>query len=241
MVAWISRPSRQSTPCRTVSPDILPPRSKEETERDEKDMDERVRRCMLGESHLSWDDQRTVLTPSERWWRDMCPALEQAGYKLRPRYQPGWRPSWQGKSQGSDDCEDASAPMSMVSTSLTRESIHLFILFMQNHMIMDAVRIADNLPVILKRSRLSLNAYELDSTVGLLQWSAASDPDNHCMRIHGVVPVPNDPESIILVLPRLRAWDDPGFETIGEAVDFFRQIFEVCITVLSALIFSPTT
>jgi hypothetical protein len=92
---------------------------------------------------------------------------------------------------------------------------------------MDAVRIADGLPVTLKRVNYATNLLEFNNTIGLAEKSAANDPHNHCMRIHDVVPIPDDPMTIILVLPHLRAWDSPSFETIGEAIDFFDQVFEV--------------
>ena len=38
---------------------------------------------------------------------------------------------------------------------------------------------------------------------------------------------PDDHDVSIIVLPLLRQFNDPPFETVGEAVDFFRQIFEV--------------
>lgn len=35
-------------------------------------------------------------------------------------------------------------------------------------------------------------------------------------------------DRVILVMPLLRWYDDPPFQTIGEAVDLFSQLFEVC-------------
>jgi hypothetical protein len=32
---------------------------------------------------------------------------------------------------------------------------------------------------------------------------------------------------VVLVMPLLRMYDDPPFETFGEAIAFFRQMFEV--------------
>jgi hypothetical protein len=57
----------------------------------------------------------TVLDPGERWWRDMYELIEQAGYRLRPRYRPGWRPSWEGTKEQHQDCEDGHAPFFWVN------------------------------------------------------------------------------------------------------------------------------
>lgn len=38
---------------------------------------------------------------------------------------------------------------------------------------------------------------------------------------------PQDPDIQIIVMPFLRPYNDPKFGTVGEAVEFFRQAFEV--------------
>lgn len=60
-----------------------------------------------------------------------------------------------------------------------------------------------------------------------------SDPQNHCVPLLDVLIPPNDnpdtdPESRILVMPLLRPFDSPIFDTFGEAVECIRQLFEVC-------------
>jgi len=44
--------------------------------------------------------------------------------------------------------------------------------------------------------------------------------------IYEVLEVPGDSDAKVLVMPLLRAFDDPRLETVGEAVEFFRQVFE---------------
>jgi hypothetical protein len=46
--------------------------------------------------------------------------------------------------------------------------------------------------------------------------------------IYEVLKVPGDDDKVIIVMPLLRRWDEPEFETVGEGVDLFRQLFEVC-------------
>ena len=52
-------------------------------------------------------------------------------------------------------------------------------------------------------------------------------PENHCVPILEVLRPPDDNQYVILVMPFLRECLDPPFETVGEVVEFLRQIFEV--------------
>lgn len=54
-----------------------------------------------------------------------------------------------------------------------------------------------------------------------------SYPENHCAPLYETLQSPNDEDITLLVLPLYRRFDDPPFETVGEIVEFFRQIFEV--------------
>jgi hypothetical protein len=54
-----------------------------------------------------------------------------------------------------------------------------------------------------------------------------SDPRNHCVPTYDVLHVPESSNTSILVMPRLRKYDDPPFINVGEAVDYFGQIIEV--------------
>jgi hypothetical protein len=51
------------------------------------------------------------------------------------------------------------------------------------------------------------------------------DPRNHCVQLLEVLDVPGDDQ--LLVTPLLRPFDSPTFDTFGEAIDCFRQLFEV--------------
>jgi hypothetical protein len=50
---------------------------------------------------------------------------------------------------------------------------------------------------------------------------------NHCVPMLDVLDLPEE-ETAYMVLPFLTSWDDPEFETIGEALEFYRQLFRVC-------------
>ena len=87
---------------------------------------------------------------------------------------------------------------------------------------------ADGEIVTLKKIDKSIHPYEADIALYFSSEPQRSDPHNHCVPIYEVLSVPNDPDKIILVTPMFRKFDDPRFDTVGEAVEFFRQAFQVC-------------
>ncbi|KAJ6516594.1 hypothetical protein C8R47DRAFT_1172841 [Mycena vitilis] len=130
------------------------------------------------------------------YWRDHHDWLKESGYLLRPRYRPGWIPSWQN---------DPHKVPSLCEDAWSPS----------HRACLDAV--CDGSRVMLKKrqSRLSL----------LLRDGGPSGND-HCVPIlHALYP-PDDDNVIILVRPLIRWYDNPRFDTIGEVVEFFRQIFE---------------
>ena len=54
------------------------------------------------------------------------------------------------------------------------------------------------------------------------------DPRNNCIELEDVISIPDDNNSEILVFPLLHPFDTPRFDTIGECVDCFQQMFQVC-------------
>jgi len=146
------------------------------------------------------------LLPSEIWWRDRQPWLQDKGYILRPRFRPGWVPSWSGNKKPWSSSEDG-------QVSISRQ-------------IMDATRLSDGKMVALKKVSKVLNPEE--STIGefLSAASLSADPDNYTVPIYEVLQVPEDDNIVLLVMPFLRNYNNPKFQTIGEAVDFFNQTFK---------------
>ncbi|KAJ6543681.1 hypothetical protein B0H10DRAFT_2134463 [Mycena sp. CBHHK59/15] len=126
---------------------------------------------------------------------------------LRPRYMPEWVPSWLGNpSLSAYMCEDG--------------QIKFF------GQIMDATRTSDGKLVALKRVDEKKHPFEAEIQLFLCSEPLVKDPRNHCSPIYEVLRTPDNPDVIILVMPFLRPFDDPNFDTFGEAVDFFQQIFE---------------
>ena len=91
----------------------------------------------------------------------------------------------------------------------------------------DATRISDNSYVALKLVKVSVHPNEKAITEHFSSKPLSDDPKNHCIPLIESLVIPDDTDKIILVLPLLREWDLPRFETVGEGVDFFKQLFEV--------------
>ncbi|KAJ7782476.1 kinase-like domain-containing protein [Mycena maculata] len=146
------------------------------------------------------------LSESETFWRDHQPWLEECGYMLRPRYRPGWVRSWEGTNKDPWHCTDGPPGRFLL--------------------VLDAVRIRDKTDVCLKR--IDTGKHKLECEIGTFfsSGSLADDPENHCVPILETLQFPDDEKITILVMPLLRKYSDPRFDTFGEAVDFFGQIFE---------------
>jgi hypothetical protein len=95
---------------------------------------------------------------------------------------------------------------------------------------MDATRISDGKLVMLKRIKnASMHRFEVEIGEFFSAEPQASDARNHCVPILEVLQDLDDEGSSILVMPFLRPYDDPQFDTFGEAVECFRQLFEVSV------------
>lgn len=92
-----------------------------------------------------------------------------------------------------------------------------------------AERVSDGCEVMLKVTSTTLHPLEVE--IGSRLFSSpqhAGNPRNHCVPIVDVLQDPDDLDKQIIVMPRLVPFDFPAFDTVGEVVDCFRQIFEVC-------------
>lgn len=91
---------------------------------------------------------------------------------------------------------------------------------------MDATRISDNAMVSLKRMEDGLEN-EIASYFSTEPF--ASHPHNHCVPVYEVLRVPDLNNVVVIVMPQLRPFNKPRFKSVGESVEFFRQIFEVIV------------
>ncbi|KAG6897748.1 hypothetical protein C0992_011676 [Termitomyces sp. T32_za158] len=90
---------------------------------------------------------------------------------------------------------------------------------------MDAVR-TDGSLVVLKEIELDSNPEEI--FIGKLFSSGKlnNHPKNHCVRFLDVIEPYEGSGSAFVVMPYLLKTTNPPFQTIGEVVAYFRQIFE---------------
>lgn len=98
---------------------------------------------------------------------------------------------------------------------------------------------SDGAIVMLKRTRLSVHPFETDIGQYFSDPSISSDPKNHCVPFLDVLQAPDDDDLRIIVMPHLRSVDDPEFDTVGEVVEFFRQVFEVCLIYRRVRAYAP--
>ncbi|KAG7094696.1 hypothetical protein E1B28_005515 [Marasmius oreades] len=148
------------------------------------------------------------LQEAEEFWVRCEPWLNERGYRLRARYRPGWIASWKDRMMEPSSCEDGQ--------------------MLENAGFLDAERISDGMVVCFKKLPASDSEVEMNRI--LSEMDDVQDPRNHCARCFEILSVPRElePESdiVLLVLPFLTRWHEPEFDTVGEALDFFKQLCE---------------
>lgn len=152
------------------------------------------------------------LNINERRWVAYYSYLKEKGYELRPRFQPGWVRSWKGTKIFPDDCEDSWSRVSKLT--------------------LDAVRLSDGQQVMIKKLLPASTVpggnghNELDIVQFLSSEPLVSDPRNHSMPYIDSFPIPDVQDGLFLVTPLFVAWNNPELGTIGEVIEFIRQILE---------------
>jgi hypothetical protein len=164
---------------------------------------------------------RGEIAGPEIWWVEKQQALEQAGYMLRPRYRTGWKPSWLTTGKDFLNVEDGQTRSVSTGTLSSSASAHE----LQLRVCMDAIRISDGRPVMLKRLPSEEGPHELQINRLFSTEPLSSNPRNCCVQLLDVIQLPN--EVPIMVHPLLRPFNDPPLRTYGEFVTFFTQICEV--------------
>ncbi|KAG5716955.1 hypothetical protein E4T56_gene8244, partial [Termitomyces sp. T112] len=146
-----------------------------------------------------------ILLEAEIFWRDHYHYLKDHGYTLRRRYEPDWTPSWIVNDKSSDECEDS--------------------VFVTNAWVIDAVR-RDGTYVALKEVDRTKDIACNELAVGKLFTSPEllASSGNRCVPILDVIPPKEGSNYTIIVMPLLYPVNTAPFETIGEVMEFFRQI-----------------
>lgn len=98
--------------------------------------------------------------------------------------------------------------------------------------VMDATRISDGRVVAIKQVPADSPEIELGEMLSTSE--SLKDPLNHCVPILDHFTSPNEPDLAFIVMPLLRAFDDPEFFDISEVLDFMTQTLEVRTMISSA-------
>ncbi|KAG6852941.1 hypothetical protein H0H87_009032 [Tephrocybe sp. NHM501043] len=154
---------------------------------------------------LELESEGDDLPSYEIFWRDHYEYLKDRGYTLRRRYEPGWTPSWVYGNKDLVECEDSCVPNHWVVLDATRD---------------------DGTYVTLKRVDLIRATQEIEIVKLLSSPEFAEDPKNHCVPILDIIEVDGS-NSAFIVMPLLFFTGFAPFETIGEVLEYCRQIFEV--------------
>jgi hypothetical protein len=91
---------------------------------------------------------------------------------------------------------------------------------------MDATRRRDGKHVMLKKIFTEEGPHELRIAQLFSSREVSRDPRNHCVPLLDVIELPNTSQKL-MVMPFLRPFNNPRFQTYGEFVAFFTQICEV--------------
>ena len=97
---------------------------------------------------------------------------------------------------------------------------------------MDATRIRNNKQVMLKKVLPEEGPHELYITQLFSSPGLRDDPSNHCVPLLDLIEL-SQGGGKLMVMPFLRPFNDPRFQTYGEFVAFFMQICEVGLSHLS--------
>jgi len=101
--------------------------------------------------------------------------------------------------------------------------------------VMDAIRIRDDVKVTLKV--VSTAAEEIPISLYLSSEALLLDHRNRTVRVSDVIPLPAEDELALLVMPFLRAFDDPPFRCRAECVETLTQMIQVRSTFFYFILF----
>ncbi|TRM61238.1 kinase-like domain-containing protein [Schizophyllum amplum] len=92
--------------------------------------------------------------------------------------------------------------------------------------LLDATRMSDKAIVMLKRVDKRRHPTEVEMTAMLSSPPYSADRRNHCVPLLEVLQDPDNEHFQLMVLPLLRHYSGPRFDTVGEAIECSRQIIK---------------
>lgn len=89
---------------------------------------------------------------------------------------------------------------------------------------MDALRVSDGLQVAIKATL----SWTTEAPIAFLftDGNAVEEPRNHCVPILDTF-IDETEDIVYIVMPLLRAFNDPAFVTVAEVIDFVDQMVQV--------------
>ncbi|KAF9005495.1 kinase-like domain-containing protein, partial [Cyathus striatus] len=90
--------------------------------------------------------------------------------------------------------------------------------------LIDVVREVDGLQVMLKRVYIQDHPTEVAIATLFSTEPLASDPRNHCVQVYDILQLPEDDDSVLLVMPFLLKLDEPPFVSLEEILELIRQL-----------------
>ncbi|KAL5513541.1 hypothetical protein ACEPAH_3940 [Sanghuangporus vaninii] len=144
------------------------------------------------------------LSDVERGWMKDDEYLLSHGYQLRPRFHPRWTPTWRGTNLSPVACEDSIAHFSSS--------------------VIDVKRFRDGKFFAVKRTP---DLCEAKIACMLSSMDRLQDPMNHCVPIYDCFPdIREQYGGSFIMMPLLRAFNDPPFVYVDEVIDFVRQMLQ---------------
>ncbi len=103
---------------------------------------------------------------------------------------------------------------------------------------MDAVRISDGRIVTIKRVQKRNTPWEESTMRRFSTEPLASNPHNYAIPLYDTIQPPWDDDIVFLIMPHFIRIHKHKYATVGEAMECFRQLFEVSLATLrSALLY----
>lgn len=93
----------------------------------------------------------------------------------------------------------------------------------QNATVLDAVRLSDGMRIVLRVASTWSDEVPILRRLNRL----SNDSRNHAVPVLDAIPLPDNDEQVIIVLPLLRDYYDPPFSQLDQVVQALTQFFEV--------------
>ena len=103
----------------------------------------------------------------------------------------------------------------------------LIVAYLERSTIMDATRISDGRIVTLKKVYKRFTPFEESTIRRFSEEPLASDPHNYTIPLYDIIHPPWDESIVFLVMPYFIRIHKHKYATVGEALECFRQLFEV--------------